>query len=246
MPIALAAVSTLLFIAVAMVVGVRLLLLAKRTRGLPEFSLGAGLFVIVGIGYPLMLAGRANAADSPESARWLMATGALAMACGWTGVWIFTWRVFRAGSQIAMWVTLGCIGVMLGAAGASAHRVSTLADLATLDFGSIRHTGVAILAMLVNAWAAIESSRYYARMSKRVAVGLADPIVANRFLLFALVMGFSFASTGVPTVASMLGIDAVRSPPVLIASAVTGVLCSGTLWLAFLPPKVYVRRLRTA
>ena len=42
MPIVLAAVSTLLFIAVAMVVGVRLLLLAKRSRGLPEFSLGAG------------------------------------------------------------------------------------------------------------------------------------------------------------------------------------------------------------
>ncbi len=83
-------------------------------------------------------------------------------------------------------------------------------------------------------------------MSKRVAVGLADPIVANRFLLFALVMGFSFVSAGVPTIASMLGVDAVRSPPVLIASAVTGVLCSGSLWLAFLPPMFYVQRLRTA
>ena len=41
------------FTLVCLLIGLRLLLLAARTRHLPELLIGAGLFLMAGIGYPL-------------------------------------------------------------------------------------------------------------------------------------------------------------------------------------------------
>ncbi len=48
------------------------------------------------------------------------------------------------------------------------------------------------------AWACYESLRYYRSMHRRQTLGLADPIVANRFLLWSIWTG---AVTFLPLVA---------------------------------------------
>jgi hypothetical protein len=53
----------------SLVVGARLLLLARRTRRLPELALGIGLFLLGGVDYLLNLAARSEDAESPGSPR---------------------------------------------------------------------------------------------------------------------------------------------------------------------------------
>ncbi len=240
-----AGISTLVFVLVSAWVGIRLVLLSRRTRGLPEFVFGAGLAVIVGLGYPLLLAGRGSIQDQPETARWLIALSAIPMSLGWSAVWVFTWRVFRPDSGSARGVTLTALSAIALLALATMARTLSTTDLANLDFGSLVFLGTPILAIASYGWGAYESFRYYGMMKKRVALGLADPVVSNRFLLWGLVMIFSSLSAGIPALASGMGIKTVESPPVLVASAITGVLCAGSLWLAFLPPASYLARLRT-
>lgn len=241
-----AGVATLVFIAIASIVGIRLLLLARRTRGLPELSLGFGLLIIVGVGYPLALVGRSTMESSPDTARWLLALSALPVGLGWSGVWIFTWRVFRPDQGLAKRATLAALAAMAGLCVASMYRTLSAADPASIDFSSPVYTGTSLLAMSANLWATIEALGYRVKMRKRIAVGLGDPVVANRFLLWAVVMTSSMLSTAFPVVSTMMGINSVESPVVLVGSAVMGLVCSGALWLAFLPPKAYLARLRTA
>lgn len=242
----LATLATLVFIGVSVWVGARLLLLARRTRGLPEALLGFGLFAIAGIGYPLLVAGRQQVDSAPDLARWLIVASTLPMSVGWSAVWVFTWKVFRPASPIAATlVALAVAGITACMVG-SIHVTLTIPNPAELDFGMLRFLGTSFLAILCYVWAATESFHYWGMMRKRVALDLADPVVCNRFLLFGCVMVFSAGSTGVPATASALGIASVESAPVMLAAAAFG-LCTGvSLWLAFLPPKAYLARLRTA
>jgi hypothetical protein len=242
----LAGLATLVFIVVASVVGIRLLLLSRRTRGLPEFVLGYGLLIIVGVGYPMALYGSTQLHADPHTARWMLALSAIPVGLGWTGVWIFLWRVFRPDSAVARGVTFGALGTMALLCVASIHRTLTTTDPTTLDFGSLVYTGTSLLSMAANVWGTVESLTYHQKMRRRAEVGLGDPVVANRFLLWAVVMSSSLLSTAFPTLGAILGMDATASGPILLGSAVTGLLCSGALWLAFLPPQAYLARLRTA
>ena len=242
----LAAVSTALFMLISATVGLRLLWLARRTRALPEFALGFGLFIIVAVGYPLSLWARTHLDSHPDLARTLVAVSVVPMSLGFSAVWIFTWRVFRPASPLASALTLAALATMVGIAGGAIHHALTMPDIRALDYGDLRFVGTALMAMAAYIWAACESFRYYGAMKKRVALDLADPIVTNRFLLFGLVMCFSFVSTGIPACSSLLGVDTVRSPAVLASAAFTGVGCSASLWLAFVPPRAYLRSLRAA
>ncbi len=242
----LAAASTLVFITISAIVGLRLLLLARRTRALPEFTLGFGLFIIVAVGYPLSLLARTNLTSHPDLARTLLAISIVPMSAGWSAVWIFTWRVFRPGSPLARAVVIGALLVIAGIACGGIHHALTMPDIASLDYGDLRFVGTALMAMGAYVWAAFESFRYYSAMKKRVALDLADPIVTNRFLLFGMVMCFSLVSTAIPTISSLIGINSVRSPAVLASAALAGLACSASLWLAFVPPRAYLQRLRAA
>jgi len=241
-----ASVSTLLFILVGAIVGIRLVLLSRKTGGLPEFVFGGGLAVIVGLGYPLILTGRGAVHDAPDQARWLMALAAIPMSIGWTAVWVFTWRVFRPDSSLARWTCFGAMGAMALFASLTIYRCMTVVDPASLDFGELAFTGTAFVAMASYLWGCVESARYYGMMKKRLKLGLADPVVTNRILLWTLVMVFSLISTGIPTAASTLGVNSIESAPVMLAAALAGLLCSASLWLAFIPPAAYLKRVQAA
>jgi hypothetical protein len=92
-------------------------------------------------------------------------------------------------------------------------------------------------------WLMIEGIQYHRMMRKRVRLGLADPLVANRFLLWAIAGGFSIVilSTSLPPIfldpvewALLLQFD-------LLLFGVGGVGAAAFYWLTFFPPGTYRR-----
>lgn len=244
----LALVATLLFIAASFGIGLRLLGMAARTRGLPELTLGLALFLIVGVGYPVTLAGRALLlGEGPElTGRLLLPLGAVLMNVGWAAVWLFTWRVFRPEAGWARMVASGAIAGLLLLAGVSVSRALTVASPEALVRPNPASTATLLVALASYVWTAAESFRYWALLRRRRSLGLADPVVANRFLLWGLVASFSFLSLVGPTIAAIAGVDTTEDPVVRLTTAVAGMVCSTALLLAFTPPRAYLRWLRAA
>jgi hypothetical protein len=103
--------------------------------------------------------------------------------------------------------------------------------------------GTPLLAMASYLWTSAEAFRYAALLRRRAAVGLGDPVVANRFLLWGCVGVFSSLSL-LPSIVRQLQGSATIEPLTQLLAAVAGLACSISLYLAFLPPKAYVAWLR--
>jgi hypothetical protein len=235
---------TLVFIAVGFAVGVRLLALWRRTHGLAELTLGLGLFLIVGVGYPVILVGLTAAQSSlGTEARALMVVASALMNIGWMGVWIFTWRVFRPDSGVAKLAASAAMAGLAGACAVRAYDVANAPDLATLNQVGIGTLGTPLLAMASYLWTSTEAFRYTALLRRRAAIGLGDPVVANRFLLWGCVGVFSTLSL-LPSLIRQLQGHAGLEPTSQLIAAIAGLACSVSLYLAFLPPKTYVAWLR--
>jgi hypothetical protein len=94
-------------------------------------------------------------------------------------------------------------------------------------------------------WTMVESYRYYALMRRRLAIGLADPLLANRFFLW----GTGALGTGLATWISSLPFLWVGRPELLLAWTPTvqivvasvGVATVLAYLLTFLPPAFYRR-----
>lgn len=242
----LALAATLLFIGVAFVVGLRLLVMARRTRGLPELTLGLALFLIVGVGYPLTLAARVVLlGQSPGIAgRVLLPLGGALMNVGWAAIWVFTWRVFRPEATWARVLASGAIAALLLLAGVTGSRAIAVEDPSVLVRPHVSGNLTLLLALASYVWTAAESLRYWALLRRRLALGLADPVVTNRFLLWGLVSVFSFLSLVGPTLGNLAGIDVAENAVMRLTTAVAGLVCSAALALAFTPPAAYTRWVR--
>jgi hypothetical protein len=80
---------------------------------------------------------------------------------------------------------------------------------------------------------------------RRMALGLADPVVTNRFLLWGL---FGLMATGINVASAagvVLGADPTHSPLVLVPMGLLGAGAALAKYLAFFPPAWYLGRLRT-
>ena len=245
MPIFLA-LAILVFVLAASVVGLRLLALARRTRQLPELLVGAGFSLIGLLGYPLAMLsgfGRGAVADLHIGV-WI--AGVLLMDAGLACLYAFTARVFRPGIfgvGLAALLTAGCIASGLGSL--SALRAAPPEAL------SFRVTGDwTVLGQLASGagfgWIGFESWLQFRMAGRRRSLGLSDPEVANRFLLFVLfalgAMGMNVANS----CALAAGVSAVESVPVQLAMALLGLGASACMYLAFLPPPAYRRWLARA
>ena len=94
-------------------------------------------------------------------------------------------------------------------------------------------------------WGSSEALRYYAAMRRRLALGLADPVVTNRFLLWGVAM-----SAGV--IASLSGlfmtISGMVNPgawPYLVLGIST-TISPVAQWFAFFPPRSYCEWLQNS
>jgi len=105
--------------------------------------------------------------------------------------------------------------------------------------------------MAGSVWLVAESVRYYGIMQRRLPLGLADPVVTDRFRLwaFAGAAGLAMLATSAPPV-----VMGEQQTPwmswVLPLFAVSGIAASASYLLAFFPPGWYrlsvTRRLGSA
>jgi hypothetical protein len=220
------------------------LLLAARTRELPELALGSTLFLAGGLGGILYFLGASDVSGLGALALWARGLGRLCLSIGALSLWCFTWRVFRPGNRAA--TALFCLaasGIVAGFAGealGSGFRGG--------NFDTVWSCLGFVARGLAYCWAALESLRYFALLRRRLRIGLADPLLANRFLLWGIATSAAF---GIYVVALANLFDhsthdvaaGVFSPTWALLTSVLGLTSGVCLWLAFLAPAAYRRRI---
>jgi len=236
----LQSVSGALYMLIITVVAIRLLMLARRNRGLPELLLGSSLLLGGTFGASLEAGGMAivaTAEDVSVIGKMLLAGklfGLVALACQG----LFIWKVFR---PEATWAP-AMVGLMFafsatGFVGFWLHGTFTTAQIPMTWFW------IELLGRSMGSlWLVFEAVRYYRLMRKRMQLGLADPVVCNRFLLWAVggCCGIAMMLTAVPPVISPNSAHPLMVWDIMAFSA-AGIGFCIAYSLVFFPPASYLR-----
>jgi hypothetical protein len=221
------------------ITGARLLWLARRTGELPEAALGISYLCGGMLGWAFLLGGGTVAAQRPELARLghlLQDVGLFCLSGGTLAAALFSWRVFAPNSrwQAALFYLL----VAVLAADYIENVFITGAIFPPVSQLWYWPGAMARLGCFV--WMAVAALRYARLLRRRVPLGLADPIVANRVLLWGLAGLMALAAAVVACTASILDAWAAHGPPLFLATIGWGFVGALLGWLAFLPPKRYL------
>jgi len=229
--------STIASVVASLVLGIRLLRLALRTRELPELMIGSSFIVAGVIGYLVMLAGNPQSgAVSPEQSATITFVGYGLIGVGVCCIYLFIWRTFHKGSWwAASLAVVGCAAVLL----TTRHSID-----ATVA-GSFGHYAGMLSRLGAGGWGAFESLRWWDRMRRRQALGLADPVVTNRFLLWGVANVTTFAIFLTTMMMPRSDAEVSMSSAMIISISLLTVLAAGVQWLAFFPTQGYLRMLRS-
>lgn len=216
------------FILASLLVGWRLLRLWRRTHETPALAiavaLGAGAAAYaLGIGAFAAPLPRAAAAGVEMAAAFFAHVGAASLALALR-------HIFQ---PEAHWARALQISLTIGLAGAFALR---LADPLAFPPPAYVFWPYALLAAGVYAWSVVESLRCYRQMSRRARVGLADPVVARRFLLWALAGVSALGIFAVVMIDRLDDAGALSAWTVLLSSAF-GITAAVGISLAFFPAR---------
>jgi len=219
------------------IVGVRLLILARRNRAWPEFFLGMSLLVGGTLGASLEASGLSMLqAKGPEMGGPLIMLGKTFGLGGVLGQGLFIWKVFRPEDRWAGFLTAGLVALpAIALVGFFQSGTLASAELPTTLF-FLEFVG----RIGGSCWLLVESIRYYGLMKRRLAIGLADPVVVNRFLLWSsagacsLVMLF----TSVPPVFLDHSFQTLMAMD-LVVFALSGIMTCAFYTLTFFPPAAY-------
>ena len=231
----------LAFFVVALIVGIRLLLLWRRTRKLPELLMGLGVLGIGPVGFGCMLVGVVTLSN-PPIANASFGAGTVAVFIGVMAKCIFNWRVYRRQSVAAMIVTIGVGAMMLTIL--TMHAIDgQWAPTEAMAWDSLARSLSQVGCLL---WGSAESLYYWTRMRRRMKLGLADSVLVNRFLMWGVGAGFAGAGTGIGVMAEIItSVPALEIPWVVSTSAAFGFVAAVSIYLAFIPPERYVRFVRS-
>jgi len=232
----------LAFFVVALVVGLRLVGLAARTRQLPELLMGVGVLGIGPVGFGGIVAAMAMAPSAPGTARALGAAATIAIASGVAAKYVFNWRIYRPTSPVA---AAACVAGIAGVAAAVALEGAATGFSPLSWQGGGWHVLRSALQVGCLLWGASEALVYWGKMRRRARLGIADPLLANRFLLWGIGAGAAGLGSAIGVVAQL----ATGRPPleqtwVTMSSSLHGLVSASALWLAFVPPRAYREWLR--
>jgi hypothetical protein len=198
----LAYVGVATFALVSLVIGVRLLLLWRQTRKLPELLIGLSFLFEAVLTNVLNLLEKFSS-RLPDALHGPIHVGVVVSGCAAAVcLAIGAWRIFRPREAWARNLRAG------------AH-----------------------------AWIGFEAFLYQRMMQRRVRLGLADPVVADRMWLWSL----SGAATTLIWLAAGVartvgGAAGLQHPLTLEVIAAMGMVASVANWLVFMPPESYLRR----
>jgi hypothetical protein len=217
------------------IAAVPLLRLARRTQQAPERILGF-TFLLMGVSYlfyeaPYALENEALVVPFSIVGRVLWNASVVATA-------LFTRVVFHRDQPWAGYLVWCVVVLLIGGFAISAHHgdLEGMAPLGNpgfwLEWGG---------QLIPFAWVAIVSISYYGSARRRARIGLSDPLVANRYLLFA---GFGMAqlATIVLLVPMYIAWEAGAGSFSDSTDQLMGsleMLTIAIVWLAFFPPRIY-------
>ncbi|MFT5441253.1 MAG: hypothetical protein ACI8W3_000293 [Myxococcota bacterium] len=238
----LALVPLLLFGLVGTAVAIKLLLLARRTKQLPEFSISMSALLLGTLGLPLAVAGRSPANFNTPLGSVLFAAGMFFACAGLQFTFIFCWNVFRRDAKwaralvvvsafafMAVWTSMMVFGIGGADAAAAQAQIFPYAIM------------MIVLQISGAVWSASESFIYWNMQRRRLRLGLASPVVVQRFMLWG-VSNLATVFLGSVMIMSLLsGKMIMRDPLSLVVLGVIGTVLSVTWGISFFPPKAYVR-----
>ena len=232
----------LAFFFVSLWVGVRLLAQWGRTRQLPELLLGLGVLGIGPAGFGLILLAAAAGANDPQAPSLLAGLAAIAVGGGAAAKAIFNWKIYHPRSRFAAAIALGSIaGLAIAIIGDA--RTTGFAPSAWMQPGWILvRQGIQIAILL---WGAGEALRWWLQMRRRLRLGIGDPLVANRFLLWAIGAGMAGSGSLVGMIVGLSYGQPMNELPLLtLVLSLFGLVSAISIWLAFAAPawwKLWVR-----
>ncbi|MEN8161949.1 MAG: hypothetical protein ABFS41_17910 [Myxococcota bacterium] len=241
---AIVGLAMLVFVVSCSAVGIRLLRLANRDGGTAAWLCGHGFCLIAIVGFPLGVLSGNGFAKVGEVALGLAALSLIANCLGITCFFAFTVQVFRpgalwahalAGAAIAA-MAMSAIGIVAAIGTAPSHASSfevSFGWAATFQW----------LCALCFGWMGVEGLVEWRRSRKRVALGLSDPVVCNRLLMWGL---FGCSTTLLCLVLAAVqhtGQPTATSLAAQLGQALFGLGSSAAVILAFSPPRAIRGRL---
>jgi hypothetical protein len=221
-----------------LLLGLRLLDLARRTREVPELLVGL-FFVTLGPSAWLFLMGQASAAPTPPELR-MAAVGACGVFLSITFILIFNYRTFRSGVRWAKAsVVAACAALLVG--------LYFEVNGASFQISLEPHFSFMLPRFAVMTWTVYEALRCHHMMRRRLRFGLIDPVVANRFLLYAVWTGVIAILPTIKTAVRLLALAHVEAQwhlPYRIVALLSGAAMLIAMFLNFYPPQAYQRWLR--
>lgn len=212
-----------------------------RMAGAAERSV-AGFFLTSATGLSLrMLAVTDGAVDSTlEILQNLIGHAALSASC--VALFVFTRAVFRPTERWALSLLRG------GTVASALVFGAVLLDggLQSEDAGSVLLANA--LRTASYSWCFLEALRYWKMMRRRVEMGIAEPVVANRFGLWCIWTGgltgcLAFVLAG-RLLGRVFGLGTQAFPVAILVAQVailTGIVASAVaIWLSFFPPSRYL------
>jgi hypothetical protein len=234
--------ASVLVCALLLFLGGRVLLQAMQSGRLPERLVGV-YFICIAIGAIPALANNILPLDASDI--WIArAFGHGMLSLGYMALYVFVWRCFGASSKWrAVFAIVGCCVLAFGWCGYGLldgfARTSVLVRVSAIFRG------------LVLVWALCETLATRARLGRQIALGLGDPVVANRFTLWSVWIGALLGVSCIVIPVRMLVPDFLDASAVFRGSVITSILCLSlisaiSLALSFFPPNFYSSWLRRA
>ena len=222
----------------SLAIGLRLIWLARRNRGLPELLIGVSILGIGPAGFAAMVFAMAFGPGRPLLATALLVLAQLCIAIGSLSAYVFNWRVFRPDSASARAFVYAAGAVYVAVLAGRTANGSYSLPMRT-EFWTLVSSFDMIACML---WGSFESLHYHARMRRRERLGLADPVLTNRFLLWGLGIGSAGVGSLISNVVMMLTGRALTDFDALtLSNSLFGLTAAVLMWVAFLPPAAYRR-----
>jgi hypothetical protein len=236
---ALGAVGLVAFFAASVAIGVRCLLLWRRTGGVPEAAVGTGFLVGAVVGYAPETVVLSTDWLAPAGERAVLAVTQVAIRLAAVSVLVFTLHVFRPRELWARAFVGVCVaGLAVSWLAFPSTRIHAASDAERLwyDVFTLFRAGAI-------AWGSLEAFLHWGKSRRRLRLGLADALVTDRFRLWGVGLGAMTLLMLSTLLAAAAGVDPAAPGWVLLES-LAGLVGAATLWLTFFAPASYVRRVR--
>lgn len=237
---ALAAVA--IYCGVSLFMAVRLIGLARRTHELPELMIGLAFLAGAVLGYTFnVAAGILLATGRPAIAQLSFAAGQIGMAAGAFFIFVSWHEIFAPRIRGGRWLMLAAFAVLAGTV------VATIVLTGPVTAVRLQVPAYWILLVAQGACYAVTGAASYHAASmarRRSALGLSDPVVANRLLLWGVsntAITISYAYSLVAGILLRLDLPSIYTPAVVSSLGLTSACC---ITLAFFPPRAYMDWIR--